>query len=189
MPTLLRLWVGATYAQHALSYAEVLVGAQLIRLTMMPYALIGFSAGEQSRMLLSPLAEGVVNLVCSVVLAHIMGATGVALGTMVGAIVGVALHFWNSMPRTRSFVFGRREMLWEGILRPLGLAVIAAGLLTGLLSVVTSTAGKLGLLCAAPVIVALMLWKWQLMPEDRDVIQKLCERFLPFWVMRRASEQ
>jgi len=185
MPMLLRLWVGPAYARQALPYAEVLVGAQLIRLTLMPYAIIGFSAGEQSRMLISPLAEGGVNLVCSVALARIMGATGVAVGTVAGAIVGAALHFWNSMPRTRGLLFRRRELLWEGMLRPLGLSAIATVLLVALLASVTAVAAKIALLCGAVITFGLVLWNRQLRSEDRAVIERLATRFLPL----RAAEK
>ena len=181
LPLLLRLWVGANYARHALTYAELLVGAQVIRLTLMPYALIGFSAGEQSRMLISPLAEGVVNLACSVILARTMGATGVAVGTLAGAIVGVALHFWRSMPRTRSLAFSRTELFWEGMVRPLGMSAIAFALLTLALTSITITAAKVTLLCAAVAALGVVLWKWQLRPEDRAIIQKLGERLSTLW--------
>ena len=69
-------------------------------------------------MLISPLGEGVVNLVCSLIGARYLGAVGVALGTLIGAVAGVLLHFLNSMPRTDRLKFNRGEFATGGILRP-----------------------------------------------------------------------
>lgn len=119
----LRLWVGNTYASNSLLFASTLVGAQFVRLTMFPYSMIGFGAGQQGRMLLSPLGEGMVNLACSLVLVRIWGGFGVALGTFVGALVGIALHFFVSIPWTDCIAISRRKLLLSGVLRPLALTV------------------------------------------------------------------
>ena len=115
----LRLWVGLDYAGHAFPLAIILIVAQFIRLTLMSYAAIGFGTGQQQRMLISPLGEGVVNLICSVAGAWLWGALGVALGTLAGVFVGVFLHFVNSMPRTDTMVFSRLRLAISGIGRPL----------------------------------------------------------------------
>jgi O-antigen/teichoic acid export membrane protein len=114
----LRLWVGADYADHALPLAEVLIAAQLVRLSLLPYATIGFSVGQQNRMLISPFVEGGVNLVCSLVLVQWMGAIGVAIGTGIGSLVGVLIHFVISMPRTHLIAFSRRRLVFSGLVRP-----------------------------------------------------------------------
>ena len=121
MPLFLRLWVGSEYATHSLLLAQLLVIAQFARLTMLPYAMIGFAAGQQQRMLVSPIAEGIVNLLCSLALVHFIGARGVALGTSIGALVGVWLHFSVSMKRTDCVVVSRRQLLWQGIGKPVAL--------------------------------------------------------------------
>jgi len=118
MPLFLRVWVGADYASHALLLAEILVVAQFIRMTMLPYAMIGFAAGQQQRMLVSPVVEGIVNLLCSLAFVQFIGARGVALGTFVGALVGVWLHFTVSLRRTNCVTVSRRQLIWQGILKP-----------------------------------------------------------------------
>jgi O-antigen/teichoic acid export membrane protein len=123
MPLFLRVWVGEDYATHTLLLAVILVAAQFIRLTMLPYATIGFAAGQLSRMLVSPIAEGVVNLLCSLALVQVIGARGVALGTLIGAVVGVWLHFAVSLRRTDCVVVSRTQLLWQGILKPVACAV------------------------------------------------------------------
>jgi O-antigen/teichoic acid export membrane protein len=119
MPLFLRVWVGADYATHAMFLGQILVVAQFIRLTMFPYALIGFVAGQQQHMLISPLAEGLTNLVCSVGLAQILGARGVAFGTLIGAVVGVWLHLTVSMSKTDCVRINRSRLLAQGILKPI----------------------------------------------------------------------
>jgi O-antigen/teichoic acid export membrane protein len=70
------------------------------------------------------VAEGVVNLVTSIALARHMGALGVALGTLLGAVAGVAVHFGVSMRYTQSSLAVRRlDLLANGMLRSLAIAV------------------------------------------------------------------
>jgi O-antigen/teichoic acid export membrane protein len=120
MPLFLRIWVGKDYATHTLLLGEILVVAQLFRLTMLPYAMIGFAGGQQRRMLVSPLTEGLVNLLCSIALVQVIGARGVALGTLIGALVGVWLHLTVSLRRTDCVQVNRAQLIWHGILKPLG---------------------------------------------------------------------
>ena len=118
MPVLLRLWVGQDYATQSQSLALILIAAQFIRLTMLPYGIIGFAAGQQQKMLVSPLAEGVTNLLFSLVLVQLIGARGVAIGTLIGAAVAVVLHFTVSLPRTDCVDVSRRRLFLGGIVRP-----------------------------------------------------------------------
>lgn len=119
MQQFLRIWVGRDYASHALLLAETLVVAQFIRLIMMPYAAIGFAAGQQQRMLVSPVVEGIVNLVFSLIAVQFIGARGVALGTLIGAIAGVLLHFMVSLRRTDCVQVSRIQLMWHGIVKQL----------------------------------------------------------------------
>jgi len=119
MPLFLRMWVGQDYATHTLPLAEILIVAQFVRLTMFPYALVGFAVGQQHRMLASPIIEGVVNLLCSLAAVQFVGALGVAFGTLIGAIVGVWLHFTVSLRRTDCVRVNSKQLLWQGILKPL----------------------------------------------------------------------
>ncbi len=118
LPALLIWWSGADYAAHATRFAEILIAAQFIRLTCMPYSIVGFSAGQQKQMLLSPIGEGVVNLICSLAGVKLLGAQGVAWGTFIGAIVGVLLHLGVSMRWTSAIQLSSRVFLLSGILRP-----------------------------------------------------------------------
>jgi O-antigen/teichoic acid export membrane protein len=129
MAWFLRVWVGDAYAVHALPFSIVLVIAQFTRLTMQPYAVVGFSAGQQHRMLFSPFAEAIVNLTISLVLVRWIGAFGVAIGTLIGAYVGVILHFAVSMRKTDAVRMSRKRLFVQGIFRPVCCALPAATLM------------------------------------------------------------
>jgi O-antigen/teichoic acid export membrane protein len=178
MPVLLHLWAGPDYARHALVFAEILMGAQLVRLTLLPYSIIGFSAGEQSRMLVSPTVEAVVNVACSLILVRFIGAEGVAVGTLVGAFVGVALHFLVSMPRTRSMAFSRMQLLWQGILRPVGWAAVPAAALALSLHWFTDPAIQIALLAASVAALAAIFWYGHLDAGERIMIHGAGTHFL-----------
>ena len=80
MSLFLRMWVGQNYAMHAFPFGIVLACAVFVRETMSSFVLISVSAGQQQRTLISPVVEAAVNLVCSLVLVHWLGALGVAAG-------------------------------------------------------------------------------------------------------------
>ena len=180
MPVLLSLWIGADYARHTLLFAELLLGAQLVRLTLSPYAMMAFSAGEQRRILLSPAVESLVNLGCSLLLVRRIGAAGVAAGTLIGAVLGVALHFWNSMANTRNSIrFSRWELLREGVLKPAAWIAVPALLLAVALSEAAGLLSGLCVLAAGTLVLATVLWKGTLKSEDRSAFRALGARLLP----------
>jgi O-antigen/teichoic acid export membrane protein len=173
MPLFLRIWVGQDYAYHSLKIAEILVIAQFVRLTMLPYATIGYAAGQLQRMLPAAISEAIVNLLFSLILVRFIGATGVAIGTVIGAVVSVTLHFLISLPRTDSLVVSRQQLVWKGILRPVALALPL--LLAGKLLI-----GNLGhpipqlLLCAsAELILWSLYWNSMFDGSDRQQIKAL----------------
>jgi O-antigen/teichoic acid export membrane protein len=153
----LHLWVGLDYAGHAFPLAVILIVAQFIRLTLMPYAAIGFGTGQQERMLISPLGEGVVNLMCSVAGAWLWGALGVALGTLAGVFVGIFLHFVNSMPRTDTMAFSRLRLAISGIGRPVACCLPSLTILL-VLHRMGGLPAQLSLVAAAELAAAGLLW-------------------------------
>ncbi len=116
--TILSVWVGPTYARHGLALLRVLVLAHIVRNLCAPYATMVIAVGMQRYATWAGLWEAVVNLSLSILLGIHMGAIGVALGTLAGAVVGVALHFLLSMRHTtRLLSISRRELLRDGLLR------------------------------------------------------------------------
>jgi O-antigen/teichoic acid export membrane protein len=116
---ILTLWVGSTYAGHAGLLLQVLVLANIIRLSAVPYAMLLIGTGQQRLVTISPILEGCTNLVVSVICGVLMGAVGVAIGTLVGAIVGIACNLFYNMRRSTMIAATRSTYLKEGILRPL----------------------------------------------------------------------
>jgi O-antigen/teichoic acid export membrane protein len=117
---LLRIWVGAQYASHALIYLEALVAANIVRQLAYPYALMVVGLGQQRFATVSPVVEAIINLISSILLARRYGAIGVAAGTLIGAFAGVIAHVLISMPRTQVAVaVARLRLIREGVARPL----------------------------------------------------------------------
>jgi O-antigen/teichoic acid export membrane protein len=177
MGLFLRVWVGSDYALHALPMAAVLVLAQFIRLTLLPYAAIGFAAGQQQRMLYSPLGEGIVNLACSLAGVRYFGALGVALGTLVGACAGVLLHFIVSMPRTDEMKFAPGRLAVDGILRPIGCCLPAFLVALLLARHAHSRLALAGLVCFGELLASAALWKFNFGQSERSEIAKLLARY------------
>jgi O-antigen/teichoic acid export membrane protein len=177
MHPVLRAWVGPDYAIHALWLAEILVVAQFARLTMLPYALIGFAAGQQQRMLASIVVEGIVNLLCSLVLVRFIGALGVALGTLIGALVGVWLHFTISLRRTDCVSVSRGELLWQGILKQLACAIPV--MLCALLATlwISSPFLQSVLAASAEMVLLALFWKLSLDAAEREQFRELIRHF------------
>jgi O-antigen/teichoic acid export membrane protein len=116
---ILKAWIGQQYVQVGYPILVVLLIANIIRLIGAPYATVLVSAGQQRLIKISPLTEGVSNLLASLVLGSMMGAIGVALGTLVGSVFGIAAHILYSMPRTDAEIrISRGEYVLSGVITP-----------------------------------------------------------------------
>ncbi len=121
---LLRLWVGQKYAMHSIAFLHVLLLANIIRNLGGPYATMVVATSQQRVGTASAVTEGVVNLTLSIVLARHIGAVGVAIGTLVGAVTGLAMHFGITMHYTRRvFAVSRLNLLAGGMLKPAVMAL------------------------------------------------------------------
>jgi O-antigen/teichoic acid export membrane protein len=117
---LLSLWVGKKYAAQSALYLEVLVLGNIVRQLAFPYILGVVATGRQHLATIAAISEACVNVMVSVWLVQKVGAVGVAAGTLVGAFVGLSVHFLVSIPRTQAAIFiVRSRFLMEGLLRPL----------------------------------------------------------------------
>jgi O-antigen/teichoic acid export membrane protein len=178
---LLKLWVGHTYAINAALFLQVLVIGNMIRQVTYPYAIFVVATGKQYLATLSGVAEAAVNFALSIWLAHRIGALGVAIGTLAGAFVGVALHLTVSMHFTRSTILIRlSRFLAQGILRPL-LCVIPSLLLYPWWR-------RYAMLPASPLMIAcwmlstlVILWQLGLSAEERGEFRKYVSKAVA-WV-------
>ena len=165
---LLRLWVGTDYAQHAVVFLRILVVANALRYLVYVYTVMVVAGAKQRYATLSPATEAVVNFTLSLVLARHYGAVGVAWGTFAGAILGVVLHFWQSMPRTQDLLrFGRARLAAVSILRPASVLLPSAAWLG--LDRFTPWAASLQPLLAILCIVltVAIAWRFVLDAEER----------------------
>lgn len=122
--TILRWWVGPVYAIHSVRFLRILVVANIIRQLCSPYNTMVVATARQWAATASPVAEGIVNLVSSIWLAQHLGALGVAVGTLLGSVVGVAVHFGVSMRYTQAnLTISRPELFLKGMLRPMAIAI------------------------------------------------------------------
>lgn len=101
---IISIWIGPQFAQAGGSILIILVFANMARLTCVPYASILIGTGQQRLVIVSPLMEGVSNLVASVLLGIKYGAIGVAWGTLIGAIIAVLANIFYNLPRTRNSI-------------------------------------------------------------------------------------
>ena len=127
---LLRLWVGPVYALHTLQYLRILVFANVIRNLCAPYATMIAATGRQGAATAAAVSEGLVNLGSSLYFASRLGAIGVALGTVLGSVVSVSLHFAITMHFTRqTLAISRSGLFLKGLLRPAMIAIPSVVLL------------------------------------------------------------
>jgi O-antigen/teichoic acid export membrane protein len=172
---ILSLWVGKNYALHSALIMQVLVVANVVRLSFLPYATLLLGMGEQRKVIMSPLAEGLTNLVASVIGASLWGAIGVAMGTLLGSFVSVVVHLLHNLPRTPEVGVDRSLLIKEGLLRPLVCATPLTLLLVSQLLSPQMQASARSLLAGAAIIATgYLLWNFGLINSER---QKLDDVF------------
>lgn len=171
---ILRAWVGTQYAQHSLLFMQILVLANVVRLTGVPYATLLLGTGEQGKVLLSPLAEGITNLSTSVLAAWRFGAIGVAVGTLIGSFVSIGLHLLYNMPRTSSIAIARSLLIKQGLLRPL-LCAVPAGIAYVFYAIGPPMPSHLLSLfsVAATVGTAILFWNYGLVSSERRKLESV----------------
>jgi O-antigen/teichoic acid export membrane protein len=146
---ILKLWIGQRYVQTGAPILVVLVIANFVRLIGAAYSVVLVAAGQQSQIKVSPLTEGISNLVASLVLGAMFGGIGVALGTLVGSFFSIAAHLFYSMPRTRVAIgLSVSEFLWSGVGMPLMATVFL---------LVAAAFSVLGMQPGVPLFVAALL--------------------------------
>jgi len=172
--TILGIWVGSNYAAHGTEFLEVLVCANVIRLFAVPYTILLLGSGQHRKVILSPLAEGVINLVSSLIGAYLWGAIGVAIGTVIGSVVGVGLHLFYNIPRTTAIAINRAVLLKEGLLKPLLCAAPFGLLLLYKMAAPQMSLASLGIgLSGAAVLAAPLFWHYGLIRSERQRLEAL----------------
>lgn len=162
------LWAGKQFAEDGAIILQLLVIANIIRLSCLPYATILLGTAQQNLVILSPLLEGFSNLISSLVFGSIIGAKGVAVGTIIGAIFSFGGHFIYNMPRTKGIVFSQFTFIKDGLLRPL--LCVAPFILSMLIInlVNTPTSFKIFLNFGAMIVSLVFIWYFGLLIEEHN---------------------
>lgn len=166
-------------AASTLPLLRLLVIGNLIRLTATPYSVLLIGTGQQRILLITPLVEGIVNLSLSIILGLYMGARGVAIGTIMGSIVGISCNLLFNFPRTKMLASDRGRYILQGLLKPLAGAVpiVLAFLVINLhdfpirLSACIMSAGLLA--------TVLCVWEFALAKGERELLLVAIFRRMP----------
>jgi O-antigen/teichoic acid export membrane protein len=166
---ILTVWVGPKYAEEGTRILEVLTAANIIRLTAVPYVMTLIGTGQQRLVTITPVLEGVSNLVASVIGGFFFGAIGVAVGTLVGGCVGVLGNFVYNMPRTIEINFRIADYLRDGLLRPFMCALPLVGVaLIYRFSGFSARVAGYAAIGAAVVTTLLLFWRYGLVGSERE---------------------
>jgi O-antigen/teichoic acid export membrane protein len=174
---LLKLWLGHEYAIHSAIFLQMLILGNAIRQLALPYSLAVVATGKQHLATIAGVAEALTNICLSLYLVQRVGAIGVAIGTVVGACVSLALHLGLSMKYTQSAIrVSRRSFVLEGLARPLSCTLPALFAIPVWNSSATLpwSAPLLIVLCMTTVFIA---WQIGLMPGDRSQLREMLSRW------------
>ena len=165
------MWVGEAYAARGTLVLQVLVAANMIRLSAVPYAMALIGTGQQRLVTITPLVEGIFNLSMSVVAGFFYGSLGVALGTLLGSLAGVGGNFIYNMPRTIGVQFRVADYIYSGLFRPLvcAMPLIVAALLPSDFCAIPMVR-HLGFAFAFP-LTAYLTWRWGLVHAEREKLR------------------
>jgi O-antigen/teichoic acid export membrane protein len=167
---ILRVWVGPVYALHSVQLLRILVLANIVRSMCSPYATMVVATCRQRVATAAAVTEGLVNLGSSIWLVQHIGALGVALGTLLGAVAGVAMHFAVSMRYTQaSLTISRTQLFVKGMLRPAAIAIPSI-LLYGRWWRAESPSMTVYLYCGWITATLLLVWFASMSREDRALV-------------------
>jgi O-antigen/teichoic acid export membrane protein len=133
------LWIGEAYANDTIIILQVLLTGNFIRQIGGVYSTIALAVGEQRKIIMSPLLEGIVNILISVFATAYFGVIGVTIGTICGALIGILLHLNYNLPRTKSIEVKIPTFLLQSIFLP-SLSVIPVVLFMILKSIIEMSA-------------------------------------------------
>jgi O-antigen/teichoic acid export membrane protein len=175
---LLRLWVGPEYALHAAPLLQILVAATMIRICISPYIIAMIGTGEQRKIILVPILEGVVNLGASVMLVRWLGAVGVAWGTFIGSFISLGGHFVYTIRRSQTIDLRPLHYLYGSLLRPLAcvIPVLLCAVAWDNLRHFPEPWLRATFLSIAAVATVLLFWRMGMTSSERRKLYSLARR-------------
>ncbi|MEJ7765680.1 MAG: hypothetical protein WKF86_09310, partial [Acidimicrobiales bacterium] len=156
-PLVVRLWAGPGDVGTGVSSLQILYVAAALRYLFLPWVSAVVVADRQHVLLLTPALEAGVNLAASIGGGLVLGAPGVAVGTLLGALAAALINLNRNMSRLKEVGPDRADFL-RSIARartPIALAVAAcvSSTLTGM----TPFGVGVALACSAVGLV----WTWR----------------------------
>ncbi len=115
---LVSMWVGTTYLSVTLPVLKILVIAQAVRLTGNAFATMLVGMGYQRYGILPALVEGISNLLLSVVGMIYLGPIGVALATLIAAVIALTVFVFSVMRRVEEVRIGGWIFVYQGMILP-----------------------------------------------------------------------
>lgn len=88
---ILYLWLGADYASKAAPILAWLTVGAVVRSAMMPYVTIAIGTAMQRGMVFTPIIEGLLSIIFSIILVSKLGALGVASAKVMSGTFGVLM--------------------------------------------------------------------------------------------------
>lgn len=164
---LLTFWVGSEYAEKTTSLLQLLIVGNGIRYIGAAYSTIVVAIGEQKKVILSPLLEGLFNLFTSLWFTFHYGAIGVAIGTICAGIFSVFMHLFYNLPRTVSIETNQHDLIITSVIKPI-LAVSPSIFLWYILVTLNSSQEAIFLFSVVTNVIAwICLWNSVLSVGDR----------------------
>lgn len=164
-------WIGSDYADHTTILLQVLVIANVIRLSGAPYAVIVAATGQQKLVIMSPIVEAITNLVLSILIVSLIGSLGAAIGTLLAGFIGIAFHIFYNFPRTKGIHVAQNDFITQGFVQPI--ICVSPGIILCLLTMSSIT---INIFIYATLIITtigvslFLLWQWGLRANERQKI-------------------
>lgn len=168
-PEALRLWLGADFAQHSSSVAQILAIAIFINgLALSPFAHVQ-GAGRPDITAKLHLLELPIYALMLVVFAKSMGIRGVAIAWLLRVVIDAALLIFFSwrLLRENTFFLTRLPVMLAGALVVFGSAAYLNSVFNKIIFVTT-------VLCVTMTV----LWRWMLSAREKTVLMHRLERWV-----------
>ncbi len=182
-PVIVRLYAGEKYSETGSTLLRILLIGNMVRQMGGSLGLVMVATGEHRKAVIPPIAEGITNLAVSVTLASLIGAAGVAIGTVVGAVVSLVLYNFVVFPKLRAFQVSPQSFVAEGLLPPL--LVFSPAMVTGLVQRPSSLLLAVLWTILEFAIGAVLLARFGLKADERHAVVDGVRS----WISKRSSRK
>lgn len=155
----LRLWVGSTYASQTLPILKILVIANSVRLVGAPLSAALVATNQQHYGISGAVVEGICNFALSIGGAMMVGAIGVAYGTLAGSCISILWVLLLMIRWMKTPLISRSELVVEGCMRP-ALCLLPVILCVVLVNGLPWTAWRSIQIGLAAIVTMAITWRW-----------------------------